>query len=313
MKSLYNKITKIFVVFIIIVIITSYVTPTFAAVKSSKISSILQLLEEKIKSKTDGNSTKKVTIPGSPGPGYNFSYNNLNTKLQKVYRYLYSKKSDMIDCNQIELVGLKNTVGSLTKSEINKVFMALIEDKPEFHYICTRKIGSNIRIYNWSITSNYIKFTFKDKKMREELASINSTANTVIKNAKRQTSTYQKIKYVHDWLCNNLTYKVNGAGIEGFILKKGQCFTYSQMFQYIMNQLDIDCIHIEGLARNSRLYGSHTWNQVYVNGQWYLIDVCWDDPETGFHYKYFLRGQDELNNRIINNKYPKLARYGVFD
>ena len=41
-----------------------------------------------------------------------------------------------------------------------------------------------------------------------------------------------------------------------------------------MKVLNIPCKSITGGTTN----GGHAWNQVYVDGTWYYIDVTWDDP-----------------------------------
>ena len=82
---------------------------------------------------------------------------------------------------------------------------------------------------------------------------------------------------------------------------KAVCEGYARAFKYIMDGLGIPCVLVSGTATNSSgLTESHAWNYVYLNYQWYAIDVTWDDPiiiGDGYipddtMYQYFLKGRN---------------------
>ena len=60
---------------------------------------------------------------------------------------------------------------------------------------------------------------------------------------------------------------------------KGVCHQYSCMVNYICFMVGIPCIQLYG--------GNHEWNLVYVNDEWKMLDVTWNDT-TGKSEKYFL-------------------------
>lgn len=118
---------------------------------------------------------------------------------------------------------------------------------------------------------------------------------------------YEKIKNLHDWMINNLTYdttyhKANIYNIYG-ALKNGTtvCEGYARSFKYILDGLGIESVLVSGDATNSNgETESHAWNYVKLDGKWYAIDLTWDDPiimdggklTNEARYKYFLRGSD---------------------
>ncbi len=60
---------------------------------------------------------------------------------------------------------------------------------------------------------------------------------------------------------------VNGVGI---------CLGYTTTFQLFMDALGIECVTVHGYA-----YGrseEHAWNLVRLEGDWYAVDVTWNDP-----------------------------------
>lgn len=172
-------------------------------------------------------------------------------------------------------------MGNVSQSDISEALMCLKYDDPEYYYLL-----SICNSYGYSLRNGYITKLIcnsHNTNTQKNLNSIKVKANYVIAVAKTKIGDYNKIKYVHDWLCNNMSYTHNNASINGFLLNQGQCMTYAHMFQYIMNELNIDCIYVISSD------GSHAWNRVKVGGRWYMIDVCWDDDYSC--YDYFLKGK----------------------
>ncbi len=54
------------------------------------------------------------------------------------------------------------------------------------------------------------------------------------------------------------------------------CSGYSGTFQLFMDMLGIECITVNGAAHAD--LEEHAWNMVRLGGEWYCVDVTWDDP-----------------------------------
>ena len=61
----------------------------------------------------------------------------------------------------------------------------------------------------------------------------------------------------------------NIAGI--FWKKKAVCAGYARAVQYLLEQLGVPCIYVEGNARDSD--EGHAWNIVEINGEQYYVDA----------------------------------------
>ena len=91
------------------------------------------------------------------------------------------------------------------------------------------------------------------------------------------------------------------------------CEGYAKAFQYIMNEVGIESAIVIGTGTNSKNETeNHDWNYVKLNGQWYAVDVTWDDPIiTGggiltdkAKYQYFLKGSKTINeNHVLSGKF----------
>lgn len=105
-------------------------------------------------------------------------------------------------------------------------------------------------------------------------------------------SDYEKELAIHDWMIAWGSYDSNSAsqipGFQedpnndnpyGFLAgKKGICLGYATTFQLFMDLLNIECITVSGTAYDNA--SAHAWNQVCLDGEWYCVDVTWDDPTT---------------------------------
>ncbi len=113
---------------------------------------------------------------------------------------------------------------------------------------------------------------------------------------------YQKVRFVHDYICNMVTYDHATAdrlvpkelekrsAYDGLAEGSTVCSGYALLFQRFMERLDIPCKYYTGYIRG----GAHAWNIVYLDGLWYHIDCTWADQSWGISYSYFLIGTDRM-------------------
>ncbi len=142
----------------------------------------------------------------------------------------------------------------------------------------------------------------------DNVYTLNSDANNIIKKIDPDWSDFKKILYVHDWLLKNVTYDYDtyngitdnpnayeacGAIHDGLAV----CAGYSRAFKYILDKLDIKC----KIVSSTNL--DHAWNMVKLNNKWYYVDCTWDDKyEQGWenepnflYYRNFLKSRDTLH------------------
>ena len=103
-------------------------------------------------------------------------------------------------------------------------------------------------------------------------------------------SDYDKELTIHDWIVLWTSYDEEASSTSPnatpdpdndnpygvFFSRKSICAGYSSTFQLFMDMLGIECITVAGHARD--LFTEHAWNMVKLGGEWYCVDVTWDDP-----------------------------------
>lgn len=89
---------------------------------------------------------------------------------------------------------------------------------------------------------------------------------------------FEKALALHDWLTANADYSSHCTffGPEGVLVYgEGVCQSYADAFGQLLDKVGIANKPVVSAAMN------HAWNLVQLDGEWYHIDVTWDDPVDG--------------------------------
>ena len=129
---------------------------------------------------------------------------------------------------------------------------------------------------------------------------------------KEETSNYDKTRTIHDLICKKVSYDndVVAAGYDWDIdshysqsmysvatTDKTVCAGYAITFSCLANYCGLN---------NTAVTGSgHAWDMAAIDGNWYNIDVCWDDGYN-ITYSYFLVSDKQSQN---NNNYHFKEEY----
>lgn len=120
-------------------------------------------------------------------------------------------------------------------------------------------------------------------------------------------SDYEKELAIHDYITHHGDYdqEANSNAPDaspdpdndnpyGMLIKGvGICRGYASTFQLFMDMLGIECITVPGFSGDSE----HAWNMVRLAGEWYCVDVTWDDPSGGSPgHRYFNVTSEFLRN-----------------
>lgn len=100
---------------------------------------------------------------------------------------------------------------------------------------------------------------------------------------------------VHDYLVANTVYDESLTVRTGYeLLVKGTtvCSGYTELYQDLLNRAGVPCVSVTSEPME------HTWNLVCIGGQWYHVDVTWDDPTPDAYglvsHEYFLLTDAEI-------------------
>lgn len=163
-------------------------------------------------------------------------------------------------------------------------------------------------------TNNFGKVEIQvDKTYQEDaIQEINAQVDKIIAEETNESmSVREKIKAIHDYIINHTKYDVEhesiinqnlnqktiyhsstayGTLIEG----KAICSGYTDAMAIFLNRLGLDNYKISS--------ENHVWNYVKIDGNWYHLDLTWDDPvldtnEDMLLHNFFLITTKELKEK----------------
>lgn len=175
---------------------------------------------------------------------------------------------------------------------------------------------------NEYITAIKLTYTKTEQKALSEKNQLNQKVDSILKGITTGMDEFQRIEYIHDTINKLCVYGESETGNQdsayGCLVEgKAICEGYSKAFLLLCNRAGIDCTIVTGTAlSDSGESVSHMWNMVMVDGDWYHIDLTWDDPTLNpadknyVRYDFFNLTDSEISqtHTIIKNEfydYPK--------
>lgn len=193
-------------------------------------------------------------------------------------------------------------------------------DRDDF-FIALKAFSYDYPNYYWwgkGVSSKYTSNSFTSKcdedvdTIKANLELLDSKVNSILNECINENN-YLTIKNIHDYIVSNVKYddsSNNSHNIVGSLLEgKSVCDGYAFAFKYLVNKAGFNCNIIEGTAFNTKNeIEEHAWNEIELNGNWYLVDATWDnsiDINTGnesISYHYFLIDEEMMNSDHYPNE-----------
>ncbi|WP_168123623.1 transglutaminase domain-containing protein [Paenibacillus sp. HB172176] len=132
----------------------------------------------------------------------------------------------------------------------------------------------------------------------EETAEVNRIVDeTLAELIRPDMNDHEKIKAIHDWIVTHVEYDQSltyYTAYDALKLGKTVCQGYSLLGYLMLEKAGLTVRIAEGTVNT----GEHAWNMVQLDGNWYHLDLTWDDPvgatDSRIHYSYYLKSDEEL-------------------
>lgn len=168
----------------------------------------------------------------------------------------------------------------------------LVPDQPEDDFDAFSSVLGHIGgVYNYCLGAEpYVKNQYEFpgytivkvheiSQAKEVLALIQPKLSTLEGRTDRE-----KVLAFNDYLCDLLDYgRANTGSLQNIFTPHtspvyGVCANYTRAFAFLCGAANIPCI----IASSES--GNHSWNEVYVEGQWLTVDVTYNDAISGRDY-----------------------------
>lgn len=148
---------------------------------------------------------------------------------------------------------------------------------------------------------------------QKRVKDLNAEINALVERVAGMNE-FEKALYIHDYIVLNSEYDLelldymekNNFILPGELRSEkyteysilvngtGVCGSYALAYRAILNAAGMECLYLSSSQMN------HAWNLVKIDGKWYHVDCCWDDPTPDTYGRarrtYFLRTDDEIMN-----------------
>ena len=150
------------------------------------------------------------------------------------------------------------------------------------------------------LTKIYISNTMTLDETKNYFNALDQEVSSILSLVSDDMDDVEKAMVIHDYLVNYCKYQLHDFDDDTFrsggilFRKTGVCQAYTYAYQYIMNQLGMECYVVESSNMN------HAWNIINIDQHYYHVDVTWDDPIYDnfgrVKHLYFLLSDEAIKN-----------------
>lgn len=226
------------------------------------------------------------------------SYGFLGDKMEKLT--LNSRAYGIIDNNKY-YAALNKEYESFHKEYKDAISQNLITEES------TKKSVEEVVENNSNVINLYNGVTLEQGIKSNE--AINAKARELTKNAKTDR---EKAKNLYIWISENINYDDNKAeniskepskyksgAIEAFETRSGICFDYSCLYVAMAREAGLKVRMVTGEGFNGKVWGPHSWNEVYLpdKNEWITVDTTFG--KAGNYFDSRKNNDSHRNAKII--------------
>lgn len=225
-------------------------------------------------------------------------FSSLGSARQEIYKKLLAATEEFTT-GWIDL----GKLGGDFKSDISVSYQALCDDYPEMfwlpssYFLSRTESGEIAVLFEGKAESYTLSYLASKTEAQSMKARLDGVVNSVTAATKNLSSQFEAELYIHDFICNNTAYNINGKYIYSaygaLVDKNAVCEGYSKAFALLCSKAGINSFLVRGVSKEQ----NHMWNTVNIDNAWYNIDVTWDDQNINGNptYSYFNLTDAELN------------------
>ncbi len=194
-----------------------------------------------------------------------YPYCQLSRSEQALYGALYRGIADYDETITLP--------GYYDRQTYERVYLLLAEQEPQFFYLDT--------VYETGDGMYAVKMHYDvpKEKIGTMKAEMELAADGILAHANAEKDDMQKLIAIHDGIAALCEYSEGDYQDEAYgCLVEGaaKCEGYAKAFLYVARRAGLHVMSVTGVDSKNE---NHVWNIAEYNGQYYNIDVTWDDNE----------------------------------
>lgn len=250
----------------------------------------------------EDNAERKIEIEKIDTDRY--YYNQLSEEEKNIYNKLNSSKEKFIENQMFEILSVNENISEEHIKSAQRATWAYKLDNPisslwlvYFHFSYTQNEDEN-KIF---INPGQSKWRYNDFNSQDEVEkAIKETEEAIQEFVNGLSGTdEEKLRDIYNWILEDATYDEtcelpHTNNLYGAIIQKEcVCAGFANAFKYLSNEAGIPAISVVGIKTHSDGSSiSHEWNEIYLDGEWYLVDIT---------SRYFKVPLNQITNYIPND------------
>lgn len=202
----------------------------------------------------------------------------------------------------------------ITIADFKVAYTSIINDNPDLFYVSSS--------YGYSFSGNYIRsvtpgYAMSSSEIENAKIIFNNGVNKALSMVDNRMTDEQKVLVIHDYLCSISRYPKDISNDQNIwhsaygIFYNGDtvCAGYALAFSYLMQRLNIPSVYV--ISDKMK----HAWNAVQIDGDWYYLDLTFDDLgyfgdyniNGAMLHRYFLKSEEKFSSEYcsFHNEFMK--------
>lgn len=213
--------------------------------------------------------TALVELPEEERYGYRYL---ASLPRAEVYLRAYGKLATAVAARSAKA----SLYEDLTRDELTTIYSCVSADHPEYFWVGTR--------YEYTYSEKEIRdvtlpYLLSEGDMAPAKEVFNAAADKILSGISASMTDLEKELYIHDVIVKNNVYDetqkapMTHSAYGALVLGTSVCDGYTKLFHYLMARCGVLTVAVSGYSGEN-----HSWNAVLLDGDWYMVDLTWDDP-----------------------------------
>ena len=176
------------------------------------------------------------------------------------------------------------------------IYSDLFITAPEFFFLSPRVVYHTAEtVLSSHVVDVYFEYDMTPAEREAASAYYEAELAYIVSLVPENLSEAERALFVHDYLIANYAYDSTETIYDAYRLfrtRTGVCQAYALAYAAILRELGMESV----LAVSARM--GHAWNVVKVDGEWYHVDLVYDDPQPDrcgrVLHDYFLLTDEEI-------------------
>lgn len=194
---------------------------------------------------------------------------------------------------------------AIPRTEASTVFFQILNNNPKLFYV-DNYISWSYVVGGDTILRYTVHYLDTKENIRQQKEEFEQAVSIALEQIDSSLKPMEKALAVHDYLALNCEYdyerylqnnvpEISHSAYGALVNRVAVCDGYADAFAYLMEEeLGIPCDVVSSSSM------AHAWNMVSIDGNWYHVDVTWDDPTRDslglVKHNYFLLGDMAISS-----------------